>query len=262
MARRTAFLLGPLLILSLLGCDSGTRRTITMEKEWPSAGIRNVEVRATNGRIHVTGADSGRITMSAQIKVRSRRATDPSSVVSMALENGTLRIVEKHSKDRNFFIVPFLSRGHASVNYELTVPTAIDLTLRNVNGGMKVSGVGGKIDLNSVNGRIDITTPSADLNARTVNGRVSADFENEFRGAHVKTVNGSIDIGLPQEASFNMEISQVNGSFRSNIPLSVSTGGGEIAASVNGGSFPLALSTVNGSVHVDQKQREPQVAKE
>lgn len=260
MAKLTRLLPGALMLLLVLGCHAGTRRTIALQKEWPAAEIQRVELQGTNGRIHVTGANDGKVVLNAQIKVRSRGEQDPMKVVSITVENGTLRIIERHARDRKFIMVPFLSRDHASVNYDLTVPAAIDLTLRNVNGGMKIAGCGGKMELNSVNGGIDVRTPSADVSARTVNGRISADFEKEFRGAHVKTVNGSIDIGLPREASFNLEISQVNGSFRSNIPLNVSTGGGDIAATVNGGNFPLELSTVNGSVHIEQQQIEQHAA--
>lgn len=257
MAKLTRLLPGALLVLTVLGCHAeGHRHTLTIQREWPAAEVQRVELQGTNGRIHVVGADNGKVVLNAQIKVRGRREEDPAKVVTISVENGTLRIIEKHSGDRNFFMVPFLSRDYASVNYDLTVPASVDLALRNVNGGMKIAGCGGKMDLNSVNGGIDVRTPAGDVNARTVNGRISADFEREFRGAHVKTVNGSIDIGLPQAASFNLEISQVNGSFRSNIPLPVNAGGRDIAATVNGGNFPLELSTVNGSVHIDQKQVE------
>jgi hypothetical protein len=252
---RTVLLLS--MIAAAAGCGLPLRKSMTtVRHEWPASGINKVQIVGMNGQIHAAVGPVERISMVAHVTVRGR---DPEGeiargVLDMDVQNGTLVIQEKHhQKGRPIIIVPFLTRGDTSVSYELTVPASMNLSLENVNGSMTVDGVGGKTDLESVNGTIEARKSAGELNARTVNGEVEATFQKDFRGAKLETVNGAIAISLPADASFNCDVSQVNGSFKSNFPLTVggAAGGGE--GSFNGGSYPLELSTVNGSVRVTKK---------
>jgi DUF4097 and DUF4098 domain-containing protein YvlB len=85
-----------------------------------------------------------------------------------------------------------------------------------------------------------------------VNGRVRAKFVREFNGARFKTVNGSVKATLPQNASFNVNLSQVNGDFEASFPLSINShpGSRRVSGEVNGGQHPLKITTVNGDVEL------------
>jgi hypothetical protein len=246
--------------LALAGCMLPMHKTeTTIRHEWPASGISRVRLEGMNGRMVCHGGPVDHIGMVARVVIRGSdpRGEVARKLIDMHLDNGTLVIAEKQKRGRRgmMFIPFFFRHSDATVDYELTVPASIDLTMVNVNGSMHIDGVAGREDLQSVNGSIRVSKPSGELTARTVNGAVHADFESDFRGARLKTVNGTIAVSLPADSSFNCDVSQVNGSFKSNFPLSVGEGSSSVEGTFNGGTYPLELSTVNGSVSVQKRDR-------
>lgn len=244
------------LLMTACLAPAGKSRRVTIEKSWPSAQVRSLQIEGFNGNITVNASNSASVKLVARLGSRRRMDADKleEKYLFTSLTNGTLSIREKGRRKGNIVIFPFGFRND-SIDFDLTVPPGTTLLLSNVNGKVSVTGVEGQSTLKSVNGSITIDTPGAAVIAKTVNGRVKADFQQRFLGARLKTVNGSIAVSLPPNSSFDCDISQVNGSFRSDVPLVVRTedGGKNIDASVNGGKFPLELSTVNGSVVVKQR---------
>jgi DUF4097 and DUF4098 domain-containing protein YvlB len=104
-----------------------------------------------------------------------------------------------------------------------------------------------------VNGAIDIETAGLnELRATTVNGAVKATFTRDFQGARFKTVNGGVEAFFPQNASFAVDLSQVNGDFEASFPLSIHSNPGSrrVSGEVNGGRHDLKIVTVNGDVEL------------
>lgn len=246
------------LLVTACHAPEGKSRRVAIEKSWPSAQVRSLQIEGFNGDITVSASNNPAVKLVARLGNRRRMDAHKleEKYLYTSLSDGTLSIREKRRRKGSVMIFPFGFRDD-SIDFDLTVPPGTTLLLSNVNGKVNVKGVEGHSTLKSVNGSITIDTPGAAVNAKTVNGRVKADFQQRFLGARLKTVNGSISVSLPPNSSFDCDISQVNGSFRSDVPLVVRTedGGKNIDASVNGGKFPLELSTVNGSVVV--KQRPP-----
>lgn len=257
MPRFRTAALAPLVLLALMSCElSHERQAQTIQREWPAADIRKLELVSDNGAMEIVAGSDSKISMTATVERWSRRRDVEAieKLVESRVEDGTLHIGQKRSGHRRIVILPFVGSGSASVAYRLEVPRSLALALTNVNGRIEVEGVSGPAVLRSVNGTIRVTKPSGELAAKTVNGRVRVRFTEEFQGARLSTVNGSISISVPSNASFNTDVSQVNGSFTSNVPMTVSSRrGGDLDASVNGGTYSLELSTVNGSITVERR---------
>lgn len=242
-----------LVVVTGTGCVDREHRiskATVVEREWPASEVTLIDLDGISGKIEVRAGDPGKISMRARVRVRGRHTDEKAAdIVITKLDSGTLHISQKHKKrKRAIFIFPF-SSSDASVSYELTVPPVMDLALTTVNGSIHLNGVGGKITLRSVNGSIEAHTTGGQVEARTVNGGVKVTFDRDFRGARVKTVNGSIRVSLPADSSFRSDVSLVNGSFKANVPLETH-GRRSAEGDVNGGEFPLEISTVNGSVNV------------
>jgi DUF4097 and DUF4098 domain-containing protein YvlB len=81
---------------------------------------------------------------------------------------------------------------------------------------------------------------------------VRAKFLESFQGARFKTVNGGVEAILPQNASFAVDLSQVNGDFEASFPLSIHSNPGSrrVSGEVNGGRHDLKIVTVNGDVEL------------
>jgi hypothetical protein len=211
----------------------------TLEKSWPSAGVDQLRVRGVNGRIEVSPSTGTEITMRADISVsgRSEESIDKDETVRAELSGSILDVVERGRSGRGFLV---FGRGGQRVDFAFKVPPSTSLDLETVNGRVHVENINGRLELQSVNGRIEAKTGHAEMVAKTVNGRIIATFTDEFRGARMKTVNGSIEISVPAGSRIACDVHQVNGSFQSELPV-------RMGESQNG-EHMLEVNTVNGSV--------------
>ncbi len=234
----------------MAGCYAPETRHVEYRQEWPASQIQRLEVHGTNGRIEVEGAPTDTIRM--VVKIRSRKRDDAKGVgdlISAKLDGGTLTIREKGGR-RSFRL---FGGGDRQVDFTILVPPRMELTAKTVNGRVSVDGVAAPMTLGSVNGRIEFSTPGAPVTASTVNGSIRAEFRQRFVGANLSSVNGSIGVEVPRDASLDLDIHQVNGSFRTDLPVVVeSTGGRGSHGSLHGGEYPLEINTVNGSVRLRQ----------
>lgn len=224
------------------GCGiAPARQEFEVRKSWPAAGIDELQVVGTNGRVDIAAdATVTEITMVAQCRVR--KGSDKDEILRTEVAGSTLEVSERKQKNRKFFF-----GDENRINYEFRVPPGMKLKIDNVNGRIEVDGVDAKMDLTTVNGPIEVSTPSGELVARTVNGAVRADFTERFPGARLKTVNGSVKVRVPRDCRVNPEIHQVNGSFRSDIPVTINSGRSDEES--------LEVTTVNGSVTLSELNR-------
>lgn len=259
-------LVAAVLAAGLLASCDGVRRErldLTVERKWPAAEIERLRVSEANGSVNVEASPADEITLVAHVHGRGERP-DPNQenqgYFTARVSGDTLRI-GRHSKGRRTFT--FFGRGGGmTVDYTLKVPADVALDLQTVNGRIITRGVDGETEATTVNGNIDIeTSGTSELSASAVNGRVRAKFLRSFQGAHFKTVNGAVDATLPSDASFAVNLSQVNGDFEASFPLNIRSNPGSrrVSGEVNGGRHELRIVTVNG--HVELSQLTPASAK-
>jgi hypothetical protein len=227
-----------LVVVAATGCVRPERTEVEISRTWPASGIEELKVGGTNGRIEIL-ADPGatEITMRARARVAGELTED--EILEMAVRGDTLVVEEIESAGKKFR----LFGPEKQIDFEFRVPGTIRLDANNVNGRIEVDGVDARMDLTTVNGGIEVTTPGGELVARTINGSVRADFLEAFRGAKLKTVNGSVKIRVPRNATVSPEVRSINGSFRSDIPVRINSG-------VDEGR--LQVVTVNGSVTLSE----------
>lgn len=254
--RRPAALAAMLTAVLAWGCG-GEESTLRVERSWPAEGIRNVSVSVVNGPVLVEGVAGESIALDARLTGNFHdgnseggdRDAAVAELLEMTLEGDTLRIAQKETS-RRFLFVPFFAGDEADVRISLSMPPDVALRVRSVNGSVKVAGIDRDLDLQSVNGSLEVSTPSAPLEARTVNGKVRAEFTDAFRGARLRTVNGSVSVTVPVAASIALDVRQTNGSFRSNIPVTIDGDEGP----ATDGEFPLEVTTVNGNVSLTERK--------
>jgi DUF4097 and DUF4098 domain-containing protein YvlB len=249
--RKGFYLLGAALLLT--GCVAGERHAVTVRREWQAAEIERLEVKGVNGDLRVEAADTDRITLVADVKARgiSPSKRENHGYFETEVDGDTLRIVQQRKRVHARF--PFIGGKKLEIDYALKVPERLALELTTVNGRIATRGMSGGAELKSVNGAIDAEVKGAkDFEAQTVNGRIRATFQDDFRGARIKTVNGGVQAILPVSASFTCDLSQVNGDFEASFPLSIHSHPGRrrVSGEVNGGRYKLRISTVNGNVRV------------
>lgn len=266
MNRLTRTLYLPILAAAVLlaaGCDEhsvrhhGAGQRATIARNWPAAGISEVRVFEVDGSISVEAAPTSEISLLATAKgdLDIRKGQENDGLFETTLEGDTLRIGRREHRRRGWNIGFFWDRSDRQIDYVLKVPPTVSLVVSTVNGRVTTRGVEGDTRASTVNGTIDVETAGThELHATTVNGKVKAKFLREFSGAQFKTVNGGVQATLPQNASFEVNLSQVNGDFEASFPLSIHSNPGSrrVSGEVNGGQHELKIVTVNGDVELAQ----------
>ena len=238
-----------LLALALAGCVvRGERHVTEVHKSWPSTEIKRIEVREVDGAITVHGGATDKVLLDARI--RSFGKEKPEEFQS-SLEGDTLVVGRR---ERHRIRIGFFDWNEARIDYDLTVPSNVELKLTTVNGRIVTRNVAGETAANTVNGSLDLETEGTkEVTAKSVNGRIVCTFTKDFQGATFKTVNGRVIAVLPSSASFYGDFTQVNGDFEAAFPLDIHSHPGtrRVSGEVNGGKYELKITTVNGDIKVE-----------
>jgi hypothetical protein len=245
-----------LLVLLLAGgCKFlGERKIVQINRQWPAAGVRHIEVNEVDGTINVEAADSNEITMEATVRTRvpGKPNQENQGFFRTELDGDTLTIGRKGEHRWGFHWG--LSGDEYYVTYNLRVPASVALELTTVNGKIASRGTDGEMRATTVNGVVEIETSGAnEVEARAVNGIIRAHFLKDFHGASFKTVNGRVVAVLPPNASFTSDFTQVNGDVEAAFPLNIHShpGSRRVSGEVNGGRYSLHIVTVNGDIKVE-----------
>jgi DUF4097 and DUF4098 domain-containing protein YvlB len=228
--------------------------TITINRTWPAESIRELKVTEVDGSVKITASKTNEIRLVAEASGRDlepKAGAENSGLFETRLEGSTLHI--GHHEEKHFNIPFMFGRRDLRINYTLEIPATVSVDATTVNGRIAMKGIDGTTEAVSVNGSIDIETAGTnELRASTVNGHVAAKFLTSFQGARFKTVNGGVDVKLPSNASFSVDLAQINGDFEAAFPLSIHSNPGSrrVSGDVNGGAHQLKIVTVNGDVEL------------
>jgi len=253
---RNVYFLSALVLVAACGRESivGPRHTTVISRSWPAADIHQIKVFEVSGTVRVEAASTDKISLEATVRGRKRPRSESENqgLFNTELDGDTLRIGRRERK-RGFNFHFMFDRDRTTVDYVLKVPPTVSLDLGTVNGRVVTRGIEGATEASSVNGTIDVeVTGKEELTATTVNGRVRAKFTHAFNGAKFKSVNGGVQAFLPGDASFTVDLAQVNGDFEAGFPLSIHSqpGSRRVSGEVNGGQHRLKIVTVNGDVEL------------
>ncbi len=141
------------------------------------------------------------------------------------------------------------------VHSTITVPRGARFIGRTVNGRVDAVALDGAAEAHSVNGSVTLETAGYG-SATTVNGSIRArlgraDWSDDLE---FTTVNGQIDITLPEGLNADVDASSVNGGIRTDFPLTVrgKWGPKRMTGKIGSGGRGLVLSTVNGGMEIRQ----------
>lgn len=225
-------------LLGLTGCfEIAEADTVTVERQMSYSGITSIDLETVNGRVEIEAGDGENVMVLVRLDLPE--GLDADTVLEISDNDGVLKLREDWPK-RFFF------RDSSNATYTLSVPRDVTLNVGSTNGRLSSNGVSGPQHLESVNGRIWISTPSSHVIAKTVNGRIETVFTERFQGARLGTINGSVRVRVPEGTEMVADVSQVNGSFNSEIPM--------VVGSKRGSAPVLDVSTVNGSIKVDRNE--------
>jgi len=149
-------------------------------------------------------------------------------------------------------------------NWEIEVPADLDVEIGTVNDGdVQIDGVRGHVTAQNVNGAVALEGLAGELEAQTVNGPITAAWASAPTApASLQTVNGEIEIRVPEGSGFEVSFDTLNGDLWSDLEVAAaptrataSRGrsgsyklGRDSAVRVGAGGPRFDCQTVNGDI--------------
>ncbi|AEH24403.1 DUF4097 family beta strand repeat-containing protein [Pyrococcus yayanosii] len=213
--------------------------------------VREVEIRATNGRIEIEGWENDHVEVNYTVHGEAN--------VEVEQKGSKLIIREEPKKRRVLGLFEKSLGGWAEI--EMRIPRSVLVRARNVNGELKARGacfgdvttVNGEISienceaekLSSVNGGIRAhLTVAGPLQVKTVNGEIELTIEELEGDVEVSCVNGDITLRLTEFCDARIIIKRVSGDVKF-------VGIDPDEPVIGTGEFRVKVSTVNGDVRVE-----------
>jgi hypothetical protein len=221
-----------------------------------------IEIKGVNGEIRATGSTGTEVEVSAVMRARRSNPADVRIDVVQHGDGVTICAVYPNTDSRPNECQPG-SGGHMNVRdndvtvaFTVHVPPGVRFIGRTVNGDVTADSLAAPVSLRTVNGDASFST-SAYGDATTVNGSIRGTLGNTQWTALLKfaSVNGSITLDLPADASAELSAKTVNGSISTDFPISVKgrINPRTLTGTIGGGGRSLEVETVNGSVSLRKR---------
>jgi hypothetical protein len=212
---------------------------ITLTKSFPFDGEGKFSVNNVNGNISIQTWDQPK----ADVRV-IKQSSDRSAQVFFTNTNGTLAFRT--------------GGGGRDTRFEITLPREVGrVTLKSVNGSIKMDGVTGQIFADTVNGQIELTNVAGVSKVQTVNGRIKALLDEASDGPmEFSTQNGGIELTLKSDFEADLEASTEHGGINIDeqfgIPVQKELSRQSARGQIGGGGQLLKLRTNNGPIKLSK----------
>ncbi len=205
-------------LATLSGCGLMSKKylkTESFERTVSTADIKKIKLENISGNIQIKqGADSSQMTVEAtkEVKVRKKDLDKPFDEIEIKIdtENNIIRIKTEYNSPERKTIFRFNMGNKANVDYVITVPPGIDLSIENVNGNVTSDKLDNDLTLDLVNGKTSINNYSGILECEIVNGSFTGEILNT-NGININSVNGSITLNLNNYINAELSAETVNG---------------------------------------------------
>jgi Putative adhesin len=249
LPRRLPSLAGIFLVLTAVLCLAlpGFADVQVFEQTYPLASGGQFVLQNVNGSVRVEGWNRD------EVEVRAVKTSE-----SDARDLALVKIdVESHPGEVDVHtLYPDGEDAEVAVEYVVHVPYRVLLhSIGTVNGSVSVRGVHGAGELRSVNGNVEVLDSSGRFSAHTTNGNLHLELCSLTDGApmDLETVNGSVTLGLPSNASADLSVRNMNGDVSSDVPVystAALPGAQVFHGRLGHGGGPISVRTVNGGIRL------------
>jgi hypothetical protein len=254
--RAAALLFAPLLLPAASGCDVVTAdlkhsETAEWRKTYELAPGGRVEINNVNGKIVVEPSTGRSVEV---VAVKTARAAS-SEGAKQALErveiedqstSEAVRVSTKYPRAGGW-----MTRGGVNVTYTVHVPAAAEVRFTTVNGGVELTGLGGRITAETTNGGIVARNVSGAIEASTTNGGVDVDLASVAEGgAKLECTNGGIKLRISPDARASISASITNGGIDTGSLRLETTESSRrrLVGRLNGGGPSIRIEGTNGGI--------------
>jgi hypothetical protein len=205
-----------------------------------------VEVRNINGPLELQTTDGD----SAEVYVaRSARTRADLEYYKVVVENagGVFRVYTEQPPEE--------IRNHINVRHRavLKVPRPAELTVRNINGQVRIGEIDGPVHMGNINGSLEIGHLAGFAELSNINGSIALTLERlGERGIHMRNINGGVSLRFLDQLNADLDLQSFNGSVDSVLPnTSVQkVTRSSVRGQIGTGGVPIIGSHVNGTISV------------
>lgn len=240
------------LAFSLLSLPASAKVEEQIVKSFDVTTNPNFSLENINGEVDIEVWDQSEIQIEANLSASNQEEFDRMSIRFDEISNG-VAVETKYEKSRSFGNY----NQSGKVNYIVKLPA--DTRLKHVelvNGSLSVDGVTARMDLDVVNGSINVEGAQGDSKIQSVNGSVKvayASFSTSLDSIELDSVNGSVKLTLPSDASAKVDVETMHGSIKNDFGLTVDKNtfiGKNLTGNIGNGDVDVSIETVNGSVKI------------
>jgi hypothetical protein len=241
-----SFALLTLLVAPLIAQDSPATAPVMFERSYPVSSNPRVSVRNISGNVDIVGWDRNEVSIVAEKRARK---PEVAAKAEIAVEASADRVDIETRFEKSW-----LWGDKVQVDYLIKVPTGTRLELiKVVNSGVRVRGVTGQATVEAVNGNLDLAGLASGGKFQTVNGSIDIEFTavSARDDIVIETVNGNGTLSVPADAAFSFVGKTVNGSIECGLPLEKSRSSrGDVVGTVRSGGASVTLKSINGNLRV------------
>jgi hypothetical protein len=216
-----------------------------------------IEIKGVNGGVKAVASTGAEVEVSAVMKGRRNNPSEVRLDIVQHADGVTICAMYPSGDSRPNECAPGnggrmnVRDNDVTVEFTVRVPAGVRFTGRTVNGDVTADGLSAPVSVRTVNGDVEFSTSSYG-DAQTVNGSIRGNFGNTSWSETVsfKTVNGSVTVALPADASTDVKVTTVNGGISTAFPISVSgkVDPRRLNGTIGAGGRAIEIETVNGSV--------------
>ena len=229
-----------------------------------------LEVHLIEGSITVIGHDGDEVEVTVDEKAAQTKMYKGRKMKKLTGSKGGFEI-EEENNTVSISVEPWTDLEEI----EIKVPHYFALELQAINNGdIYVSDVFGELDINNINGGVTLKNVVGPVVAHALNQDVIVDFKEipEDEDMSITSLNGDLEIALPDDSEFNINLKTDNGDILSDfeIEMTISTSGisvesnskkgkykltgdSKVLGKVNGGGGEIKMHTMNGDIIIISK---------
>lgn len=218
--------------IGLLGCNKSTAQKpeFTEQINKVFAATKVLAVYNINGSIEVQASTGDKIEIAVEKKISGKTE----EILNKGKEEFKFEMEAVDDTLWAYISAPWDSRPHRqknrnddrkiwydyTLNYTIKVPSNTHLVVSTINNGhIEIANVGGYIKANNINGNITISNAKLANDIHSINGKVLLSFtQSPPDGAKFYTLNGKMELVVPESFSADCDLKSFNGSFYTDFP--------------------------------------------
>jgi len=173
---------------------------------------KKISLENINGNVTIAQiSDSNTLTIKAfkEVKVKKKYLETPFEEIVIELDTNSEIIFVKTEINHKGSESIFNYGREQRVDYEIHLPSNIEIEVDNVNGNVVLSGSNNSLTVSLVNGDIDVSKFTGKIECEITNGSFSGKIDSTS-GLDINTINGSVTLFLNNYMNANIRAESVN----------------------------------------------------